>query len=88
MASQPAYTDISGTPAIPAASSSTPLVDSGTGAVGTGTTFARADHVHPQNTKITGLLVFVNNAAAIAGGLAVGNLYRSGADPDAVFVVH
>jgi hypothetical protein len=35
-----------------------------------------------------GLLVFANNAAAIAGGLRVGNLYRTGADPDLVCVVH
>lgn len=37
---------------------------------------------------IPGLLVFANNAAAIAGGLVAGNLYRSGADPDAIFIVH
>lgn len=37
---------------------------------------------------VTGLSVFANNAAAIAGGLAVGNLYRTGADPDVVCVVH
>jgi hypothetical protein len=35
--------------AVPAASSTTPAMD-GTGAVGTGTTFARADHVHPSDT--------------------------------------
>jgi hypothetical protein len=35
--------------AIPAASSTTPIVD-GTAAVGTGTTYARADHVHPTDT--------------------------------------
>jgi len=39
-------------------------------------------------TKILGLLVFANNAAAVAGGLAVGTLYRTGADPDFVAVVH
>ena len=36
------------TTSLPAASTATPLVDSGTGAVGTATTWARADHVHPQ----------------------------------------
>jgi hypothetical protein len=36
--------------AIPAASSTTPIMD-GTAAVGTGTTFARADHVHPTDTS-------------------------------------
>jgi hypothetical protein len=38
------------TTAIPAASTTTPLMD-GTAAVGTGTTFARADHVHPSDTS-------------------------------------
>jgi len=36
--------------AIPAPSSTTPIVD-GTAAVGTGTTYARADHVHPTDTS-------------------------------------
>ena len=36
----------------------------------------------------SGLPVFVNNAAAIAGGLTAGNLYRTGADPDPVCIVH
>jgi hypothetical protein len=36
--------------ALPAASSATPLMD-GTAAVGTGTTWARADHVHPTDTS-------------------------------------
>ena len=35
---------------VPAASSTTPAMD-GTAAVGTGTTFARADHVHPTDTS-------------------------------------
>lgn len=35
---------------IPAASSTTPVMD-GTGATGTGTTYARADHVHPSDTS-------------------------------------
>lgn len=32
--------------------------------------------------------VFANNAAAISGGLAAGDIYRTGADPDPIFVVH
>ena len=36
--------------AIPVASSTTPAMD-GTAAVGTGTTFARADHIHPTDTS-------------------------------------
>lgn len=39
-------------------------------------------------TRIIPLGVFANNAAAIAGGLVAGDLYRNGANPDAVFVVH
>jgi len=38
--------------------------------------------------KMASLQVFANNAAAIAGGLSVGSLYRTGGDPDAVSVVH
>lgn len=34
------------------------------------------------------LQVFANNAAAITGGLTVGDFYRTGADPDTVCVVH
>jgi hypothetical protein len=34
------------------------------------------------------LKTYANNAAAIAGGLVVGNLYRTGTDPDVVCVVH
>jgi len=37
---------------------------------------------------VSGLLVFANNAAALAGGLVAGQLYRTGADPDLVAVVH
>jgi len=34
------------------------------------------------------LPAYANNAAAVAGGLAVGDFYRTGADPDPVCVVH
>ncbi len=37
--------------------------------------------------KVT-LAVYANNAAAVTGGLAVGQFYRNGADPDLVCVVH
>ena len=37
---------------------------------------------------IIGLSAYANNAAAITGGLQVGSLYRTGADPDQVCVVH
>lgn len=37
---------------------------------------------------ISGVQVFANNAAALAGGLTVGQLYRTGADPDVIATVH
>ena len=39
---------------VPAASSTTPLIN-GTAAVGTSTTYARADHVHPTDTSLASL---------------------------------
>lgn len=36
----------------------------------------------------TGVAVYADNAAAVAGGLAVGGFYRTGGDPDLVCVVH
>lgn len=38
--------------------------------------------------SINNLAIYVSNADAMAGGLAVGDLYRSGGDPDQVCVVH
>jgi hypothetical protein len=40
------------------------------------------------NFNFATLQVFANNAAAIGGGLIAGDLYRTGADPDVVCVVH
>ncbi len=37
---------------------------------------------------VVGLSVYANNAAAVAGGLTAGMLYRTAGDPDAVCVVH
>jgi hypothetical protein len=37
---------------------------------------------------ISGVQVFANNAAAVAAGLTPGQLYRTGADPDIIAVVH
>jgi hypothetical protein len=37
---------------------------------------------------VTGLPVYASNAAAITGGLAAGDFYRTGGDPDPVCVVH
>lgn len=38
--------------------------------------------------SILGLPIFPNNASAISGGLVATNLYRTGADPDIIAVVH
>lgn len=53
--------------ALPALSSTTPAMD-GTGAVGTGTTTARADHVHPTDTS----------RAALAGPTFTGTIQLDG----------
>lgn len=39
-------------------------------------------------TGVFSFPVYANNAAAITGGLVAGNLYRTGANPDPVCVVH
>ena len=38
--------------------------------------------------KIWGLSTYANNAAAIAGGLEVGDIYSTGGDPDSICIVH
>lgn len=46
---------------------------------------------HPYKTNrpaVSEISVYANNTAAIAGGLTAGTLYRSGADPDVISVVH
>jgi hypothetical protein len=45
-------------------------------------------HVQGTDTSVGALTIYANNAAAVAGGLAVNDLYRNGADPDLVCVVH
>lgn len=52
------------------------------GYVGIGTTTPHSP------LAVVGLPVYANNTAAIAGGLAAGDFYRTGADPDPVCVVH
>src|SRR6267154_726323 len=39
-------------------------------------------------TSLPGWQIFANNSAAISGGLVAGNLYRTGANPDFIAVVH
>jgi hypothetical protein len=84
---------IAGPGAIPAASSTTPAMN-GTAAVGTGTTWARADHVHQSDTSrvakagdtMTGNLIIgaatgyasVNVVPAQAGNSALFGLQKSG----------
>ena len=41
-----------------------------------------------KNLCLVGLPIYANNAAAITGGLKAGALYRNGADPDLVCIVH
>jgi len=51
--------------------------------------FASNVNVLPSGgLKVVGLPIYADNAAAITGGLVAGQLYRSGADPDVVSVVH
>jgi len=45
-------------------------------------------HSQGTDTSVGALTVYADNAAAVAGGLAVNDLYRNGADPDLVCVVH
>lgn len=54
VASSGAYADLTGTPSVPTASATIPAAN-GTAAVGIGTTFARADHVHPTDTSREGV---------------------------------
>ena len=54
VATSGSYDDLDDTPSIPTASTTTPLVASGSGSVGTGTTWARSNHVHPVQTSVSG----------------------------------
>jgi hypothetical protein len=44
--------------------------------------------IEEDTVSFVDLPVYANNAAAKAGGLTVGVLYRTNADPDLVCVVH
>lgn len=59
-------------PTVPSASSTTPSMD-GTAAVGTATTYARADHVHPTDTSRQATLVSGTNIKTINGNSLLGS---------------
>lgn len=59
-------------PTVPSASSTTPSMD-GTAAVGTATTYARADHVHPTDTSRQAALVSGTNIKTVNGKSLVGS---------------
>lgn len=54
----------------------------GNGYVGIGLT------VPTSPLQVVGVPIYANNAAAVTGGLTAGALYRTGADPDPVCIVH
>lgn len=58
-------------PTVPSASSTAPSMD-GTAAVGTATTYARADHVHPTDTSRQATLVSGTNIKTINGTSILG----------------
>ena len=66
-------------PAIPAAATATPAMN-GTGAAGTSTTYARADHVHPGDTSRVATSTTVNghplssNVTVTAADIGLGNV--------------
>ena len=47
-----------------------------------------AADTHIDFERFENLSVYADNAAAIAGGLMVGDFYRTNSDPDTVCVVH
>jgi hypothetical protein len=71
-----------GSISVPVASSTTPLMD-GVAAIGTGTTWARADHVHPSDTSRVATTTTVNghalssNVVVSASDLTTGTLPAS-----------
>ena len=48
----------------------------------------RIDVPSGVGVRVNGLATYANNAAAISGGLAAGDLYRTNGDPDPICVVH
>ena len=54
VATSGSYSDLSNKPTIPSASTTTPSAPATTAVVGTASTYARADHVHPVQTSVSG----------------------------------
>ncbi|MGV8123080.1 MAG: hypothetical protein AB2L14_25235 [Candidatus Xenobiia bacterium LiM19] len=69
---QIAYSSLSGTPTIPSASSATPLIESGTGAAGTGAEFSRYDHVHPAGAGGGGIVTTTTFDIVAGASIAAG----------------
>ncbi len=42
----------------------------------------------PSTIKLGSVPIYADNASAIAGGLAAGDIYRTGDDPDLLCIVH
>lgn len=63
---------LTGTATVPEPSSTTPSMD-GTAAVGTATTYARADHVHPSDSSKQDVLVSGTNIKTINGDSILGS---------------
>lgn len=63
---------LTGTATVPEPSSTTPAMD-GTAAVGTATTYARADHVHPTDTSRQATLVSGTNIKTVNGNSLLGS---------------
>ena len=57
-------------------------------AIGNGTKQDVSGKLTMANLNVGGLAAYISNALAILGGLAAGDFYRTGADPDVVCVVH
>ena len=70
------YNDLINLPTIYQPSSSVPLANNDSGSVGTGTTFARADHAHPVQTTISGNAGSATKLAT-ARNLTIGDTSKS-----------
>ena len=69
------YSDLDGTPTIPSASTTAPLANAASAAVGTSTNYARADHVHPAPTSISGNAGSATNATNDSEGQNIADTY-------------